>query len=186
MRTPWWWMFAALALLTACEEETADEPEAVAPVEVTSDQAGTQTAAAEGEPDVVALQARVAELERQLQEHHGAPAPTPGGAPPQQGGTQVATVPEGVDVPDDDEDPHHGRDAHHDDDDDEAESASSSSGGSSSRRRRGSSDQGLLGALLGDDDGSGRRRRRRRDEDEDDADEDEGPAPLNPFDLLGR
>lgn len=161
--------------LAACGEEEAevdDEPEAVEPVEIVGeDEAadGTQTATVDGEEtDVAALQARVAELERQLAECRGEDAPAAGG-------TQTAAVPEGVDVP--------SNAADADDDDDSTETASASSA-RSARGRRGRREPGLLGTLLGEGDdteGSGRRGRRGSSSGSDDDGE---PVVLDPTRVL--
>ncbi|MEZ4336544.1 MAG: hypothetical protein R3B82_07950 [Sandaracinaceae bacterium] len=167
MRPGWWWL-AALLVAFGCEEraDEVDEPEAVAPVEVTAedtpaDPATSPTTAptAEGATDVAALQARIAELESQLASCRG--GDTTAGTTTQQGGTQVAAVPEGVDVPAGESAPSTAG---------TTRSSSGSSGSSSSGRRSSNDDPatpgGLLGALLGDGNGSsgsngssGRRRR---------------------------
>lgn len=157
MRRRWWWL-AALLVLGGCEEEVeeVEAPEAVAPVEVTSEDtpaADPATPTAEGTPDVAALQARVTELEGQLAACRGEDATAANAGTTPQGGTQVAAVPEGVDVPGDDSAPSTASTRS------SSGSGSSGSSSSSSSRRGGSGNDGtpggLLGALLGDDTGSG-------------------------------
>ena len=182
MRTLWWCVFAALALLAGCEEQTEPaEPEAIAPEEVTSDEdePGTQTVAAEGDTDVEALEARVAELERQVAARDGtatAPAAEPAG------GTHVATVPDGVDVPSQEEATPAG-----------SSTATSGSGSNQRTGRRTGSRRptdtrapDLLGALLGDGEREQRTRTRRGDEEEDEENNGSGRGgSLNPVDILG-
>ncbi|HJL19022.1 MAG TPA: hypothetical protein RMH99_25390 [Sandaracinaceae bacterium LLY-WYZ-13_1] len=157
----WVWS-VALVLVAGCAEETSDTadetpPEPVAPVEVTSED-GTETAAVEGEgeDEVSALRARVAELEGQLAQC-GCEAPA--AEAPTQSGTQTVAIPEGVAVPDDS--PNDGSETEPgparadatgtrgDDDDPRADR----------RQRR---DRTLLGTLLGDEEEGSEARRRRR------------------------
>ena len=123
MRSRWWWL-AALSLLGGCEErEAVADPEPVAPVAVT---------AGESEQDLAALRARVAELEGQLAECHGATVT----AEPAAGGTEVAAVPADVAVPGGEASPTGA-----------TTPAGTTRTGTSGRRGR--TDDSLLGTLLG-------------------------------------
>lgn len=172
MKVVVWSLAGLMFALGACEPESepADEPEPVTPVEVGEED---EVAAETGTEDVIVLQARIAELERQLTECRGeeatAPTPTPSG-------TQVATVPEGVDVPEDTATPAQGS------------GGTSSRRSSASGRRRGARrEPGLLGALLGEPDSSeqsGSRGRRRSGGNDSEGDSQRQPTLLDPARVL--
>ncbi len=168
MRSRWWWL-AALLVLGGCEEEVeeVEDPEPVAPVEVTAEDTPTPTAPA---GDVAALQARVAALEAELASCR---------AGPPAGGTQVAPVP--ADVP--------GETAPTTTGGETASNGTSGSTSSSRRRDAPSARGGLLDQILGGPTGTTGRRGAADEgegEEEEEGDDEGGSTgrPLNPVDVL--
>lgn len=125
-----WWAFVAAFALVACSSEddaaVADEPEPVAPLEVSAATGGEAS-----DDDVAALQARVAELEGQLEQQGEVEPTTP----------ESADIPDGVDAP---AQPAVGSPS--DEEDEEAQSSEETEG-STRRRRRDRDDDILLNPL---------------------------------------